>query len=92
MWFYSQKWEKERINKRVLEAEQQARTSLRARVSLRPEQHVEDAVQQECGADAQRPRHGHAQRDAADRRLWEVLGRMNTLQEPELEQWKKRSW
>ena len=75
-----QKWEKEGISARAAEAEQQARTSLRARLTRRPERHVEAAVRQECGADAQRLDKAMREEMQQDRRWWEVLGRMDTLQ------------
>ena len=47
---YRQKWEKEGISTRALEAEQQARTSLRARLASTSK----DAVRRQCGPQAQR--------------------------------------
>ena len=83
MWIYRQKWEEEGTGTRAAEAEQQAQTSLRARVILGPEKHVEAAVRQKCGADAQRLATAMREEMQQDRRLWEVLGRMNTLQDEE---------
>ena len=80
---YRQKWEKEGISTRAGEAEQQARTSLRAQVSRRPEKHIENAVRKECGADAQRlDKEMHEDMDKHHPRL-AVLSRIDTMQHEE---------
>ena len=80
---YRQKWEQEGISPRAAEAEQQARTSLRARVSLRPEKHVEAAVRKECGADAQRLDKEMREDMEQHRPRLAVLSRIDTLQSEE---------
>ena len=50
---YRQRWEEEGIGERVREVAEQARTSLRGRLSRNPEQLAEDAVRRECGPQAQ---------------------------------------
>ena len=80
---YRQKWEKEGISTRAGEAEQQARTSLRAQVSRRPEKHIENAVRKECGADAQRlDKEMREDMDKHHPRL-AVLSRIDTMQHEE---------
>ena len=88
---YRQKWEQEGISTRVAEAEQQARTSLRAQVSLRPEKHVEAAVRKECGADAQR--FDKEMREDMDkhRPRMAVLSRIDTMQSEEWRESGERS-
>lgn len=80
---YRQKWEKEGISTRAAAAEQQARTSLRAQVSLRPEKHVEAAVRKECGADAQRLDKEMREDMEQHRPRLAVLSRIDTMQSEE---------
>ena len=49
---YRQRWEESGIGERVREVTEQARTSLRARLSRDPQKYVEDAVRKECGQQA----------------------------------------
>ena len=77
---YRQKWEASGIVERVREVTEQTRTSLRARLSFSPEKHVEAAVRKECGGEAQRLDREMREEMQQDRRLWDVLGRIDTLQ------------
>ena len=78
---YRQKWERSGIGERVQEVTRQARTSLKARLSFTPEKHVEAAVRKECGGEAQRLDREMREEMQQDRRLWDVLHRMDTLQD-----------
>ena len=80
---YRQKWEQEGISTRIAEAEHKARISLQTRVSLRTEELVEAAVRKECGAEAQRFDTAMREEMRQTRKLWEVLGRIDTLQNEE---------
>ena len=80
---YRQKWEQEGISTRIAKAEHKARTSLRTRVSLRTEELVEAAVRKECGAEAQRLDTAMREEMQQARKLWEVLGQIDTLQNEE---------
>ena len=75
----------------MAEAEQQARTSLRAQVSLRPEKHVEAAVRKECGADAQRFDKEMREDMEQHRPRLAVLSRIDTMQSEEWRESGERS-
>ena len=77
---YRRKWERSGIGERVQEVTRQTRTSLKARLSFTPEKHVEAAVRKECGGEAQRLDREMREEMQQDRRLWDVLIRMDTLQ------------
>ena len=77
---YRRKWERSGIGERVQEVTRQTRTSLKARLSFTPEKHVEAAVRKECGGEAQRLDREMREEMQQDRRLWDVLRRMDTLQ------------
>ena len=77
---YRRKWERSGIGERVQEVTRQTRTSLKARLSFTPEKHVEAAVRKECGGEAQRLDREMREEMQQDRRLWDVLHRMDTLQ------------
>ena len=77
---YRQKWERSGIGEQVQEVTRQTRTSLKARLSFTPEKHVEAAVRKECGGEAQRLDREMREEMQQDRRLWDVLIRMDTLQ------------
>ena len=77
---YRQKWVRSGIGEQVQEVTRQTRTSLKALLSFTPEKHVEDAVRKECGGEAQRLDREMREEMQQDRRLWDVLIRMDTLQ------------
>ena len=80
---YRQKWERSRIGERVQEATKQARTSVKVQLSFTPEKHVEETVRKECGAEAQLLDREMREEMQKDRRLWDVLRRMDILQHEE---------
>ena len=77
---YRQQWDKTGIGRRADEVAEQARTSLRGKLSRNPEKLAEAAVRQECGPQAQQFDRQMRQDMEQHRPQWKVLTRLDTLQ------------